>query len=73
MKGKVFVGQLVSFDTDRGEVELLDREIQETIRFSVNKDVILPESCGWEDLFMQEVKVGAVDNVITQIDLCNQF
>ena len=67
MKGQVYIGELISFDTDEGVIELFDKENQEPIRIDIGTNVNLPPSCELKDLLMQEIEVGVIEGVKTLI------
>jgi hypothetical protein len=69
MIGRTYIGRIVSFDTDRAEIELFDRKSQSIIRFRIYMLVILPESKDWGDLFMEKViKVSVIDGVVVRAE-----
>lgn len=69
MKGQLYSGQLIGFDTDRTVIELWDNENQEPISINIGTNVSLPGSYDWEDLFMQQINVGVIKGVKTVIEL----
>jgi len=67
MKGQVYIGELISFDTDEEVIELFDKENQEPIRIDIGANVVLPRSYQWKDLLMEEIEVAVIDGVNTRI------
>jgi len=69
MVGRIHLGQVVSFITDLAQVELFDRDFQQIIRFSTVENVIFADAKGWDDLFLEEVKLGVIDGVVVRAKL----
>lgn len=71
MQGKVYNGQLTSFDTDSRQIEVLEND-GETYILSIDSNTMLRFGANLRSLLGEKVKAIVIDDITTKITLIQE-
>ena len=73
MQGQVFKGQLTYIDTEKSQIQILDRVEDDVTVLDIDAQTQLPRSWGWERLLGRDVEAIVIDGKTKNVWLIEEL